>query len=49
MVLHAEWLKAKVVEFRLKDVIDGYRSNILCRENPLAPGNNIGRDLFGAA
>lgn len=31
-----------------KDMIDGHRPSILCIEDPLTPGNDIGRGSYGA-
>lgn len=31
-----------------KDMVDGHRPSILCIEDPLTPGNDIGRGSYGA-
>lgn len=31
-----------------RDMIDGYRPSLLCIEDPLTPGNDIGRSSYGA-
>jgi non-canonical poly(A) RNA polymerase PAPD5/7 len=31
-----------------KDFTDGFRPSLLCIEDPLTPGNDIGRGSFGA-
>ncbi|XP_014671434.1 PREDICTED: non-canonical poly(A) RNA polymerase PAPD5-like isoform X2 [Priapulus caudatus] len=31
-----------------KDMVDGYRPSLLCIEDPLTPGNDIGRSSYGA-
>ena len=32
----------------LRDMIDGHRPSLLCIEDPLTPGNDIGRSSYGA-
>jgi DNA polymerase sigma len=31
-----------------RDMVDGYRPSMLCIEDPLTPGNDIGRSSYGA-
>jgi non-canonical poly(A) RNA polymerase PAPD5/7 len=31
-----------------KDMVDGHRPSMLCIEDPLNPGNDIGRSSYGA-
>lgn len=31
-----------------KDMVDGHRPSLLCIEDPLTPGNDIGRSSYGA-